>query len=188
MNKDQIKALQRHVRTPDDGIWGPKSTAAATSHLRRLMDASASKWPACDQASLRAFYGQPGDESRLVNMPVPSGVVVKYEGKQVQTIRCHGKVAASLGRVLAAVSKVRPDILLEYAGCYNNRSVRGGSTPSLHAYGAAIDLAPGGNGNSTHWPTGSTMTMEAMECFAREGWLAAGAFWGRDAMHFQATR
>jgi hypothetical protein len=27
-----------------------------------------------------------------------------------------------------------------------------------------------------------------MEEFAKEGWLAAGAFWGRDAMHFQATQ
>jgi hypothetical protein len=32
------------------------------------------------------------------------------------------------------------------------------------------------------------MPLEIMEAFAREGWLAAGAFWGRDAMHFQATR
>jgi hypothetical protein len=27
-----------------------------------------------------------------------------------------------------------------------------------------------------------------MEEFAKEGWLAAGAFWSRDSMHMQATR
>jgi hypothetical protein len=27
-----------------------------------------------------------------------------------------------------------------------------------------------------------------MEFFAVGGWLSAGAFWGRDAMHFQATK
>jgi hypothetical protein len=27
-----------------------------------------------------------------------------------------------------------------------------------------------------------------MEEFAKEGWLSAGAFWSRDAMHFQATK
>jgi hypothetical protein len=32
------------------------------------------------------------------------------------------------------------------------------------------------------------MPLEIMECFAREGWLSAGAFWGYDAMHFQATQ
>jgi hypothetical protein len=32
------------------------------------------------------------------------------------------------------------------------------------------------------------MPIEVMECFAREGWLSAGAFWGYDAMHFQATQ
>jgi hypothetical protein len=32
------------------------------------------------------------------------------------------------------------------------------------------------------------MPLAVMEEFSREGWLAAGAFWNRDAMHFQATQ
>jgi hypothetical protein len=32
------------------------------------------------------------------------------------------------------------------------------------------------------------MPIEAMEAFARVGWLAAGAFWNRDAMHYETTR
>jgi hypothetical protein len=32
------------------------------------------------------------------------------------------------------------------------------------------------------------MPLDVMEIFAREGWLAAGAFWGRDSMHMQATQ
>ena len=66
--------------------------------------------------------------------------------------------------------------------------MRGGYTPSLHARGAAIDFDSYDNGNSTHWPVGATMPIGVMEEFAREGWVAAGAFWGRDAMHFQATK
>ncbi len=65
--------------------------------------------------------------------------------------------------------------------------MRGGSTPSLHARGAAVDLDPDYNGNLVSWPAKAAMPLEVMEAFAREGWLAAGAFWGRDAMHFQAT-
>lgn len=186
MNKEQIRTLQNRIGVDPDGIWGPKSTKAAEDHLRDLMPKN-NPWPKSDQASLRAFYGRPGDETNLVGLPVPDGIIVKYEGKQVATIRCHRKVAESLGRVLKELSKVCPSVLLKYAGCYNNRSVRGGSTPSLHAYGSAIDFDPDTNGNHQHWPVGATMPIEVMEAFAKEGWLSAGAFWSRDAMHFQAT-
>lgn len=187
MTKGEILTLQRTVGTVPDRVWGSKSTRAAQEHLRSLMP-SPNPWPKSDRASLREFFGEPGDESHLVNMPVPDGVIVKYEGQCVKTIRCHKKVAASLSRVLQRIDIVAPDILLEYAGCFNNRSVRGGSTPSLHAYGAAIDFMPDTNGNHTHWPTGADMPLIVMEEFAKEGWLPAGAFWSRDAMHFQATR
>jgi hypothetical protein len=32
------------------------------------------------------------------------------------------------------------------------------------------------------------MPIEVMEAFARQGFKPAGAFWGRDAMHMEATR
>jgi hypothetical protein len=49
-------------------------------------------------------------------------------------------------------------------------------------------LRPLTNGNHAHWPLTADMPLVVMEEFAREGWLSAGAFWGRDAMHFQATQ
>lgn len=187
MNEEQISGIQEKIGTVVDGKWGPKSAAACQRYLRSLMP-SPNPWPESDQASLREFYGAPGNENNLVGMSVPEGVIVKYEGRQVQTIRCHRKVAASLGRALVEVSKVAPGVLLEYAGCFNDRAIRGGTSPSLHAYGAAIDFDPDSNANRQQWPTSATMPLAVMECFAREGWLSAGAFWGRDAMHFQATR
>jgi hypothetical protein len=186
MNKQQIIDLQKKIGVEPDGFWGPKSIAASQKHLRRLMP-EPNPWPKSDQKSLQAFYGSPGDESKLTNLDV-SGLGVKYDGKAVKTIRCHKAVAASLRRVLEKLSVSHPEILVEYAGVYNNRAMRGGSTPSLHARGAAIDLDPDTNGNSTHWPTKATMPFEVMEEFAKEGWLAAGAFWSRDGMHFQATQ
>ncbi len=187
MNRAQIIELQRAVGAEPDGFWGPKSLAACQAHLRGLMP-KANPWPKSNQASLRAFYGAPGDESNLINLSVPTGAVVHYEGQPVKTIRCHNKLSLSLTLILSRLATVAPGILLKYAGCYNNRSIRGGSSPSLHAYGAAIDFDPDTNGNNTHWPTGSTMPLVVMETFAREGWLPAGAFWSRDAMHFQATQ
>ncbi len=185
MTTEQIKALQRRIGTTPDGFFGPKSIAACQAHLRKLMP-SPNPWPKTDQASLTKFYGKPGDESQLVALNV-SGLGVKYDGKTVNSIRCHRRVADSLLRVLQSLSETHPEILAEYAGVYNNRPMRGGSTPSLHARGAAIDLDPDSNGNSTHWPTKATMPIEVMEAFAREGWLSAGAFWSRDAMHFECT-
>lgn len=186
MDKQRIREIQQKIGTTVDGFWGPKSTFACQQYLRSLMPLTI-KSPGGSLASLREFYGSPGDENNLVGLGVPVGVVVKYEGKQVSTIRCHHKVAESLRSILVELSQVCPGVLLEYAGCYNNRSIRGGSTPSLHSWGAAIDLKPDTNGNHTHWPTGADMPLEVMEVFSRHGWLSAGAFWSRDAMHFQFT-
>lgn len=97
-------------------------------------------------------------------------------------------------RVLTAIGKsfgTRQDIMEEaedYVGVYNFRLKRGGSSYSLHAYGAAIDLDADDNMFRDSWPMQADMPLEIMECFARESWIAAGMFWGYDPMHFQATQ
>jgi hypothetical protein len=188
MTKDQIIATQKRVGATPDGFWGPKSIAACQKHLRSLMP-SPNPWPKSDQKSLTAFYGNAGDESKLVNLDV-SGLGVKYGGKAVRTVRCHQKVAASLHRVFTELSKFPEGqkALAEYAGVYNNRPMRGGSLPSLHARGAAVDLSPATNANKQSWPVSATMPIEVIECFCAEGILPAGPFWSRDAMHFQWTQ
>lgn len=187
MTRTQIQAMQARIGAAPDGFWGPRSIAACQRHLRSLMPAD-SNWPGTSQAALSGFYGPPGDESRLVNLPV-AGLGVEYDGKPVKTIRVHARCAESLSRVLQAIAaSPHRGILKEFAGVFNNRPMRGGSLPSLHARGAAIDLAPDTNRNKQAWPVSATMPLEVMEAFAREGWIAAGAFWGRDAMHMEATR
>jgi len=186
MTSDQIKSIQSRIGTAPDGMWGPHSIAACQAYLKSLMP-KPNPWPATDQSSLTAFYGPAGDESRLVNLSV-SGFGILYDGSPVKTIRVNSECAESLLRVLNVLRVTHPEVLRHYAGCYNNRTMRGGSTPSLHARGAAIDLWPQSNGNHTHWPTAAEMPLGVMEAFAREGWVPAGAFWSRDAMHFQSTR
>ena len=186
MTRDRIKRIQSTIGATVDGFWGPRSIAACQTYLRSLAPADAN-WPSPSQESLQGFYGSPGDESKLVAVNV-EGLGLRYDGKPVKSIRCHDRVADSLKRVLTALAKTHPDILAQYAGVYNNRPMRGGSLPSLHARGAAIDLAADTNRLSQSWPVSADMPFEVMEAFAREGWTPAGAFWGRDAMHFQATR
>ena len=186
-----IKALQRHVGANADGFWGPKSIKATQDHLRSLMP-DVNPWPSQDAASLRAFYGSPGDESQLTVLTFPFPIY--YEGKAVRSTRVHKKCAASLLRILIAINaKYGADRGIveeaeDYSGCFNFRMKRGGSTYSLHAYGAAIDFDADDNTFQQHWPMQADMPIEIMEEFAREGWISAGAFWGYDAMHFQATK
>ena len=183
----RIAGLQKRVGAAPDGIWKTKSILACQRYLRGMMP-NPNPWPKSDQASLTAFYGKAGDESQLVYLPEPVDLKLYDKTGEVTKIRCHKKVAASLARALTAAYAIHPDVVSRYFGCYVNRPMRGGSTPSLHARGAAIDLDANRNGNHTHWPLRATMPIEVMECFAREGWLPAGAFWHRDAMHFQATQ
>lgn len=197
---ERIKSTQRTIRqfyppgkrdNCDDGFWGTLSIAACQAYLRSLMP-SPNPWPKTDQASLTKFYGSAGDESKLVTFEFP--YTMWYEGKLVTKTRCHAKVKDSLLRVLNEIGdrwKDFPGIMEEaadYGGVFNNRAMRGGSSPSLHARGAAIDIDADDNGNLVAWPVVADMPIEIMAAFAREGWLSAGAFWGRDAMHFQATQ
>ncbi len=192
MTPSEIKTMQARISAAGfplvaDGDWGPKSRRACQEYLRSLMP-SPNPWPEPAEASLTKFYGDAGDEDYLVRLPV-SGLGVQYDGAAVAGIRCHKRVAHSLGKVIAVIAaSPHRGVLAYYAGCYNFRPMRGSSRISTHARGIAIDLAPDWNGNSTPWPEKATMPLEVMEMFAREGWLSAGAFWGRDAMHFQATR
>lgn len=187
MTSAQIVALQKRIGTNPDGFWGGKSIAACKAHLRALMPAP-HPWPRSDQASLRAFYGHPEDNSDIISIEAPEWMRLYDGDTRLKTIQVHKKCAASLLRALNAAYAVAPDFARRYFGCHVDRNMRGGNLPSLHAYGAAIDLAASTNGNNVHWPTVADMPLEVMEAFAREGWLSAGAFWSRDSMHMQATQ
>lgn len=188
MNTRQIIDMQERIGAEPDGFWGPKSIAAVQRHLRKLMP-KPNPWPKTDQSSLTAAFGTPGDESRHSRINV-DGLGVEYAGRKVKEILCNAAVAESLYRVIwnLSTTPVGRDVLALYDGCYNNRPMRGGTTPSLHARAAAIDFNADENGNRVSWPARATMPLSVMEEFAKEGWIAAGAFWGRDAMHFQATQ
>jgi hypothetical protein len=191
MTRQQIIEMQRRIGATPDGFWGPLSIAACKAHLRRMMP-HPNPWPSSDQSSLRAFYGQPGDERNLVMMEFPYRML--YAGQAVSRTRVHARCADSLFRVLSNIRGMfaaAPHIVDEatdFAGVYNYRPKRGGTSWSLHAWGAAIDLDADDNTFRDSWPMKADMPLEIMEAFAREGWKSAGAFWGYDAMHHEAAR
>ena len=191
MVHSEIGALQRRVGAEPDGFWGPRSIAACRAHLHALMP-HPSPWPLQSQSALLAFYGSPGNENNLDKITFPFATF--YQGKQVLSTRVHEDCAHSLMRILEDIQSRHGDnmaimrIASDYAGVYNFRNKRGGNTYSLHAYGAAIDIAPATNGFKDSWPVRSNMPLEIIECFYREGWISGAAEWGYDAMHFQATQ
>lgn len=191
MTTDEIKLMQSKIGVEPDGFWGPRSITACKLHLMRFMP-NPNPWPRPDRASVEAFFGKPGNEANLVSFDFPYPMY--YEGKRALKSRCHFLVKDSLLRVLGAIGKSFGEnrgVMEEaedYGGIYNYRPKRGGSSLSLHSWGIAIDLDADDNGFRDSWPLRSDMPLVIMEAFAKEGWTAAGAFWGYDAMHFQATR
>jgi hypothetical protein len=199
MNKTQIMATQKRIGAAADGFWGPKSIAACQRHLRALLP---SQHPFPTEAQVRAgtsIFGRQGIKDGYT--PPMKGFTPPYPvflygntTTRLTKITAHELVAASLEEILVMVREtlglagIREAGMDRYYGCYNPRNTRGGSVASMHSWAIAVDFDAGRNGNSTHWPTRAVMPVEVMECFARKGWLAAGAFWSRDAMHFQATR
>jgi hypothetical protein len=154
----------------------------------------ASPWPKPTQSELSSFYGGAGDVP-LESVGCPYKMFLYNGPEVVKSISIHEKLAPSLERILKELGgryktdEARTEAgINRFFGTYVNRPMRGGRLPSLHARAAAIDFDANRNGNTTHWPTKSRMPLDVMEIFAREGWLSAGAFWSRDAMHFQATQ
>lgn len=191
MTTEQIQRTQRIVGVNPDGFWGPKSTQRCKDHLRSLMP-TPNPWPFSTREGLRDFYGEPGDEGNLVPISFPFPMF--YGEKLVTKSRCHKKVHDSLMRILTRLGTFEGgtreilDPVSDYGGIYNFRNKRGGTSLSVHAWGAAIDLDADDNSFRDPWPLVADMPLEIMEEFAKEGWQSAGAFWGYDAMHFEACR
>jgi hypothetical protein len=78
------------------------------------------------------------------------------------------------------------------AGTFNYRRMRGGSLPSLHAYGAAIDLGAGQFLNAAKWSKkdalfGLPVYRPFLDIMEKWGWYNQGRYRNNDYMHFQAA-
>lgn len=159
-------------------------------------------WPA--QRDADSFYGNPRGSNGHVNqhwyqeniVSVPTPWNLFYAGKPIKPrVLIHKKAAESLGRVFAdiwnraAKSQAQIDAwgLSDFSGSFNYRMKRGGSTLSMHSYGAAVDFDADRNGFGDRTPhfAGAKPVLEA---FAAEGWVWGGTWSKPDGMHWQAAR
>lgn len=184
-----------------DGLVGPEhryATELWQNNQRRTdfpshPETRSNVWP--NRSQLESFYGKPGTGHTLLNIPYPMRLA--WDKRQiVNRVTVHSKCADSLERILKEILQVygydelrRLGIDL-FGGIYNNRPVRGGSVPSVHAYAAAIDLDP--ERNQLRWGSDRAVFARPVykpmrDAFRKEGWVSLGEERGWDWMHFQAS-
>lgn len=153
-------------------------------------------WPT--QAHAMAFYGNPASKgwaaSHLVSVPCPWTLLM--EKTVLHSIQIHKLCAPSLGRVLEYTwercgkdqEKINALHFNLYSGSYNYRPMRGGTSLSMHSYGAAIDWDDQENQQHAqkHLFTKDTILIKA---FLDEGWIWGGNWSPKsiDSMHVQAA-
>jgi hypothetical protein len=142
------------------------------------------------------FYGPVGENQTKLEVPyklklawAPSTTLTK--------ITCHEKVAKSLYSIFEntlktygekEISKLRLDL---FGGCLNVRKMRGGSSWSIHSWGAAVDFDP--DNNQLKWTKDkASFAKKEYDNFwkivEKEGWVSLGRERNYDWMHIQSAR
>jgi hypothetical protein len=186
---------------PVDGKIGP-STRHATeqwqnrqrqTHQPARNPSSNNRWP--NRSQLESFYGRPGTGHTMLELPFPMRIAWNKR-QTINRVTVHSKCADSLGRILSEIHReygydeLRKLGIDLFGGIYNNRNIRGGSVPSVHAYAAAIDLDP--ERNQLRWGSDRAVFAKPkyskmIDAFEREGWVSLGRERNFDWMHLQAS-
>lgn len=124
-------------------------------------------------------YGTPDRESGMVVWDVPMALNI---GVIPRRIYCNKDLATPLRD--AFYNLIQRGFLQElktWDGCFNIRTKRGASTPSLHSWGLAIDV------NAAWNRMGQQPSLSAgfVECFKDAGFDWGGDWTRPDGMHFQ---
>jgi hypothetical protein len=185
-----------------DGWSGPQLLAALEKWQNRLRDITPPApeiahqnpiWPR--QGDVPAFFGPKTQNLIPVTLPYP--MKLAWSGETVQRMRMHEKVADSATRVLGKalahygmdqLSALKLDVT---GGCFNDRVMKGGSRPSMHSWGIAIDFDPDHNqlrwGREKAW-LARTACRPFLDFWEEEGWISLGRERNFDWMHVQAAR
>lgn len=194
--ESNIKAIQKNVGVVQDGELGPVTLQAIISKLGVKVDISTTaknNWPKQDYASMVKFYGNVGENQTTLILPYE--MYLAWEPKtKVYKISCNVKVHDSLKRIFEktlahyGIDKIKELRLDSFGGCLNVRKMRGGSSWSIHSWGAAVDLDP--DRNQLKWGRdravfAKTEYDEFWKIVESEGATSLGRSRNMDWMHFQ---
>jgi len=206
----QVAAVRDNIKVGEiDGLWG-NMTQAAYEKLIKKTDFVPKKvevtqvvdvkkryndWPKQNYDNMVKFYGAVGTNQTSLQLPYEMVLAWDLDTK-VSKITCHEKVHDSLERILKntldhyGIDTVKELRLDRFGGCLNVRKMRGGSSWSIHSWGAAIDLDP--DRNQLKWGRDRAFfARPEYEPFWKivesEGWVSLLKARNMDAMHIQAA-
>jgi peptidoglycan hydrolase-like protein with peptidoglycan-binding domain len=150
-------------------------------------------WPKQDYKSMVEFYGPVGENQTKLTLPYPMKLAWD-KNTTLNKITCHKKCTEAFYNIFENtlktygdkdIAKLRLDL---FGGCLNVRRVRGGSSWSIHSWGAAIDLDP--DRNQLKWGKdkaafGKKEYEEFWKIVESEGAVSLGRARNFDYMHFQ---
>lgn len=159
----QVYATRNSIPTGSiDGYWGNNTESAYPKVLDLLgiekpeeivvnqniiVNPKYNNWPKQNYSDMVKYYGKVGTNQTSLTLPYEMKLAWDLNVK-VSRFACHEKVKDSLGRIfentlnhygLETVKELRLDL---FGGCLNVRKMRGGSSWSIHSWGAAVDLDP----------------------------------------------
>lgn len=150
------------------------------------------------QSEAIRIYGTPGPvlQAKLVKVPSPFPFVVEWNVTQIRHhlwshSLCAGRLGAALEDIFdhygaAEIHRLGID---QFAGDYNHRKMRGGTSWSMHAFGIAWDFDSDRNGLTTPFAKAKFSGpdyVDFLDIMRNHGFINLGEAIGRDAMHFQA--
>lgn len=182
-----------------DGLVGPNTRYALECWQNAQRDKKVpwpvpkNPWPR--ERDAESFFGSPG--VNLERMKLPYKMKLAWDlSTSVTSFYINRECADSAHNVLERVLEIYGLDEIErlglniYSGCFSNRAKRGGTTKSMHAYGAAIDFDDTHNQLRMHAPQ-ARFSGEAYipwwEAWEDEGWVSLGRERNYDWMHVQAA-
>lgn len=176
-----------------DGVVGEKTWAFITNVSNNTP--LSNRWPKQDYTSMVNFYGPVGENQTSLELPYKLKLAWNLN-TSLSRITCNQKITKSLYTIFEKTLKTYGEKEIQrlkldvFGGCLNVRKMRGGSSWSIHSWGAAIDLDPDNNQLKWGKDRASFAAKEYIEFWKiveSEGWVSLGRKRNYDWMHFQAA-
>lgn len=187
--KETLKFQVKHGLKPD-GVVGPKTWEFVTNVSGNTP--LSNKWPKQDYTSMVNFYGPVGEN--MTQLELPYAMKLAWDtGTVVKKISCNQKCTKAIysifEKTLNVYGKDIPKLRLDlFGGCVNVRKMRGGSSWSIHSWGAAVDMDP--DNNQLKWGKDRASFAKPVyndywKIVEAEGATSLGRSRNFDWMHFQ---
>lgn len=141
-------------------------------------------------------YGIPSkNPNYLTTLKLPYPMRLAWDKNiSVNKIQCHKKVSDNLELIFKELlnyygyDKIKELGIDLFGGCFNFRAMRGGTQPSKHSWGIAIDLDPERNTLKETSKTARFARKEyipMIDIFEKYGFISLGREKNYDWMHFE---